>query len=358
LPTAIIYSSAYLEHRPPYHHPESPQRLEEALRGLRGSGLLDRGGCTVVEPRAASPEDLCLVHDQAYVERVERLVRSGSPYLDGDTYLSPGSFNAATLALGGALKACDLVLDGAYSNAYALVRPPGHHAGAFGAALGVPSQGFCIFNNVAAAAAHLVKRRGLRRVLILDIDCHHGNGTQEIFYESSQVLYVSFHQDPRTLYPGTGFIDEVGVGEGAGFNVNIPLPPRSGEDAYLKAWGEVVEPIALEFKPEFVLASAGYDAHRDDPLTMMNLTTRSYAELFRRMLSLASRCCAGRFVAVLEGGYGSALREGVAASVAAMMGSSIPLTEESSRSSVEVLRRLEDTLAKLKALLKEWWKLS
>jgi len=358
LPTALIYSPAFLEHRPPWHHPESPQRLEEALRALRGFGLLDRGGCAIVEPRAASPEDLRLVHDGAYVERVERLARSGAPYLDGDTYLSPGSLNAASLALGGTLKACDLVLDGAYSNAYALVRPPGHHAGVFGAALGAPSQGFCIFNNVAAAAAHLVKRRGLRRVLILDVDCHHGNGTQEIFYESSQVLYVSFHQDPRTLYPGTGFVEEVGVGEGAGFNVNIPLPPRSGEDAYLMAWEEVVEPVALDFKPEFVLVSAGYDAHRDDPLTMMNLTTGGYAELFRRMLGLASRCCAGRLVAGLEGGYGPALGEGVAASVAAMMGSSIPLAEVSARSSEAVLRRLEGALARLKGLLKEWWKLS
>ena len=180
--TALVYSPAYLDHRPRGYHPESPSRLEEILKALRDFGLLDGGGCVVVEPRSAGLEDLYLVHASAYVERVKRLVESGAAYLDGDTYLSPRSFDVALLALGGALKACDLVLDGAYSNAYALVRPPGHHAGIYGRALSAPSQGFCIFNNVAAAAAHLLKRRGLKRVAILDIDCHHGNGTQDVFY--------------------------------------------------------------------------------------------------------------------------------------------------------------------------------
>ncbi|RLF08923.1 MAG: histone deacetylase family protein [Thermoprotei archaeon] len=354
--TAIVYSSSYLDHRPHGYHPESPKRLEEILQAVRDFGLLD-DRCKLVEPARAELQDLYLVHDPTYVERVRRLVESGASYLDGDTYLSPRSFEVALLALGGALKACDLVLEGSYSNAYALVRPPGHHAGVYGRALGAPSQGFCIFNNVAAAAAHLVKRRGLSRVVILDIDCHHGNGTQDIFYESSQVLYVSFHQDPRTLYPGTGFIDEVGVGEGAGFNVNLPLPPGSGDDAYLKAWDEVVEPVVSEFNPGFVLMSVGYDAHHDDPITMMNLSTQGYAELFRRALDLASKHCGGRFVACLEGGYGPFLGESAAATIAAMAGVELPLPAARTSSSDRVMDRLEEVLSGLKQLLRDKWRL-
>ncbi|MCX8204877.1 MAG: histone deacetylase [Candidatus Nezhaarchaeota archaeon] len=355
--TAIVYSPAYLEHRPRGYHPESPTRLEEILRALRGFGLINRGRCELVEPYSASLDDLYLVHSPTYVERVKRLVASGANYLDGDTYLSPSSFEVASLALAGALKACDLVLGGAYSNAYALVRPPGHHAGTYGRALTAPSQGFCIFNNVAAAAAHLLRRRGLRKVVIIDIDCHHGNGTQDIFYESSQVLYVSLHQDPRTIYPGTGFVDEVGVGEGYGFNVNLPMPPMSGDDVYLRVWDEVVEPIVSQFKPDFVLMSVGYDAHYDDPVTMMNLSSRGYAELFTRALGLASKHCAGRFVACLEGGYGPYLGESAAATIAAMAGSSIPLPPSLTSSSERVARGVEDVVARLKQLLRDRWRL-
>ncbi len=353
--TAVIYSPVYLEHRPHGYHPESPKRLEEALSALKDFGLLDSDRCLLVDPSPASEDDLALVHDRSYVARVKRLVESGARYLDGDTYLSPRSYDAALMAAGGVMKACDLVMEGSFNNAFALVRPPGHHAGVYGRALGAASQGFCIFNNIAVAAAHLIKRRGLQRVLILDIDCHHGNGTQDIFYSSKEVLYVSFHQDPRTLYPGTGYVDEVGVDEGRGFNVNIPLPPGSGDDAYMKAWNEVVKPLVEAFKPEFVLMSVGYDAHHDDPITMMNLSTQGYVDLFSESLNVAEEFCSGRFVATLEGGYGPFLAESVAATVAAMAGIRLPITSSKTTSSDRVLRRVEEVLASLKAALKEYW---
>ncbi|MEM4700115.1 MAG: histone deacetylase [Candidatus Nezhaarchaeales archaeon] len=356
MPTAIVYSPAYLEHRPRGYHPESPHRLEEILRALRDFGLVDGGRCEIVEPRPASLEDLYLVHSPEYVRRVERLAASGASYLDGDTYLSPRSFEVALLAVGGAIEACDLVLKGSYDNSFALVRPPGHHAGTHGRALSAPSQGFCIFNNVAVAAAHLLRRRGLRRVAIIDIDCHHGNGTQDIFYGSSQVLYVSLHQDPRTIYPGTGFVDELGSGEGYGFNINIPMPPTSGDDVYSMAWREVVEPVVSQFEPEFVLASVGYDAHYDDPVTMMNLSTQGYVDLFEGALGLARRYCVGRFAACLEGGYGPYLGESAAATVAAMSGAPLPLATSRTTSSERVVKKVEATVAELKRLLKDRWR--
>ncbi|RLF11127.1 MAG: histone deacetylase family protein [Thermoprotei archaeon] len=353
--TAIIYSPVYLEHRPHGYHPESPRRLEEAMEALRSFGLLDQEHCVIVEPRLATLEDLMLVHDKAYVERVKRLVESGTRYLDGDTYLSPRSFEAALLAAGGVMKACEIVLEGKYINAFALVRPPGHHAGVYGKALGAASQGFCIFNNVAVGVMHLLRRKGLGRVMILDIDCHHGNGTQDIFYESSQVLYVSFHQDPRTLYPGTGYVDEIGVGEGKGYNINIPLPPGSADDAYMKAWAEIVEPVSRSFNPEFVVMSVGYDAHHDDPITMMGLSTQGYVDLFNKALELAASTCNGRFVAALEGGYGMFLAESVAATIASMSGVSLPITSQRTMSKDEVMKRVEGVLMRLKENLKGIW---
>lgn len=325
------------------------------MNALEKFNLLSSGRLALVEPYKAKVEDIQLVHDATYIERVRKLVEAGHRYLDVDTYLSPHSFDVALLAAGGVVKACDLVLEGGYSNVFALVRPPGHHAGIYGRALGAPSQGFCIFNNVAVGASYLINRRGLSRVLILDIDCHHGNGTQEVFYELNKVLYISLHQDPYTLYPGTGFIDEVGVSDGRGYNVNLPMAPNSGDDAYMKAWIEIVEPIATQFKPELVFMSVGYDAHYDDPVTMMNLSTRGYIDLFNKALELASSTCRGRFVAVLEGGYGRFLAESAAATIATMADINLPLGFKRTTSSREVIKRIESIILKLKEYLKDVW---
>jgi acetoin utilization deacetylase AcuC-like enzyme len=257
----------------------------------------------LLAPKAVPPEALEAVHDPAYAKAIEKLSRSGGGAIDSDTILSSKSYDAAIHAAGGMLEACELVLAGRFSNAFALVRPPGHHAGADGRALSASSQGFCVFNNVAIAATNLIREHGLKRVMILDIDVHHGNGTQEIFNPTNKGLYISIHQDGRTLYPGTGFINEIGTGAGEGSKINIPLPPCSGDEIYLKALNQIVIPIATEYHPEIILVSAGFDAHHTDPVANMRLSSMGYIELFEACISLASNLCSGKLAAVLEGGY-------------------------------------------------------
>jgi acetoin utilization deacetylase AcuC-like enzyme len=224
---------------------------------------------------------------------------------DADTPTSSRSFEAALRAAGGTLAAVDAVMAGAADNGFALVRPPGHHA--------VPERamGFCLFNNVAVAAAHLRAAHGLERVLVVDWDVHHGNGTQDAFYADSHVLFMSSHQYP--FYPGTGSAREVGRGEGEGFTLNVPLPSGCGDAEYLQAYLEVVEPVARQFRPEFVLISAGFDAHARDPLAEMEVSERGFAGLARLVARIARDVCGNRLVAVLEGGYDlAALGESVA----------------------------------------------
>jgi acetoin utilization deacetylase AcuC-like enzyme len=213
---------------------------------------------------------------------------------DADTQASPQSYPAALLAVGAVVEAVDRVLSGELDRAFCLVRPPGHHA------LADRAMGFCLFNNVAAGAAHALVR-GLERVMIVDFDVHHGNGTQAIFYGEKRVLYLSSHAWP--FYPGTGGIDEVGEGPGRGFTVNLPLPGGLGDREYARVYRQIVEPIGRSFDPELVLVSAGFDAHRGDPLAGMSLTAAGYAELMDVCLSVAAHAGKGRVVAALEGGY-------------------------------------------------------
>lgn len=237
--TALFYSPKFLEHDPGPDHPETPSRLKVIVDELSRSNLLRTEKCEYVEPRPARLEDLELVHERDYIKLVEKTCVSGGGLLDlGDTVVGPRSCEAATLAVGALIDAVNLVLDGKARNAFALVRPPGHHAGPYYAL------GFCLFNNVAVAASYLLRRRNLERVLILDIDAHHGNGTQEIFYNSNKVLYISLHEDPEG-FPGTGFVDEIGEGEGIGYTVNVPFPFRAGDAVYERAFDEVVVPISL-----------------------------------------------------------------------------------------------------------------
>jgi acetoin utilization deacetylase AcuC-like enzyme len=214
---------------------------------------------------------------------------------DPDTQAGPRSQEAALLAAGAVVDAVDRALDGEIDRAFCAVRPPGHHA------LPARAMGFCLFNNVAVAAAHAI-HRGLRRVMIIDFDVHHGNGTQEIFYDDPRVLYVSSHAYP--FYPGTGALDEVGEGPGAGFTVNLPLPDGMGDEDFARLYRTIVEPVGRAFDPELVLVSAGFDAARADPLAGMDLTSRGYAELADVCLSIAGGAAGGRAVFVLEGGYG------------------------------------------------------
>jgi len=294
-PVGYVYDPLYLEHEMP-GHPESPARLRAIMSHLEESGVLAR--LARIEPRDATPEDIGLLHSRELIARVRGAGEGHGAWLDPDTYVAPRSYEAALRAAGGLLAATDAVLDGEVGSAFCLVRPPGHHA--------TPGQamGFCLFNNVALAAAHALERRGLERVAIVDFDVHHGNGTQDCFYADRRVLYVSTHQYP--FYPGSGHWSETGEGAAKGTTVNLPLPRGCGRDEYLRAYGEVAAPLVLRFRPQMLFVSAGFDAHFADPLAQMLLDTRGYYEIASLLKALADELCEGKIVYGLEGGYDQA----------------------------------------------------
>jgi acetoin utilization deacetylase AcuC-like enzyme len=290
-------------------HPERPDRLLAVLAGISASGVAD--AIVEFEPRRARVDELCLVHDLDYLEALEAFCNEGGGPLDADTVASKDSYEAALRAAGAGPEAVERLGSGEAEAAFLAVRPPGHHA--------LPSRamGFCLLNNVAITAAKLAVAG--ERVLIVDWDAHHGNGTEDIFYERGDVCYVSLHQYP--FYPGTGSIRETGRGEGAGATVNIPLPEGTGGDAYRAAFDEVIDPLAERFVPTWVLISAGFDGHRDDPLTNLGLSAGDFADLTERSLRLAPP---GRRIAFLEGGYDlEALARSAAACVAALAGETL-----------------------------------
>ena len=295
--TAVVFSPAYYKHNPGKDHPDSAKRLSTIVNELNQGQLSRSRNWRFVKPEKARVEDVELVHEMKYIDYVKAMCKSGGGLLDsGDTVISSATYETALLAAGGALKATRIVINGNYKNSFALVRPPGHHA------TDCSGRGFCVFNNVAIAAKHLLRNFGLERVLIFDIDCHHGNGTQQIFFNTDKVLYASLHENPID-FPGTGFIKEVGQGRGRGYTVNVPLPFRTGDQIYLKAWKEIVVPISLQYGPQFILVSAGLDCHYADPIGQLSLSAFCYDEVFRAIMSLASRLCGGRLALILEGGY-------------------------------------------------------
>ncbi len=288
----LIDDQAYLEHAPG-SWPEGPHRLEAVWHVLEECGL--RQALPREDATPATEADLSLVHTSRHIERVRRVAAEGGGYLTLDTVVSPESYRVALLAAGGAIRAAEAVLEGRTRRAAALVRPPGHHA--------TPDEGmgFCLFNNVAVTAAHLHARRGLDRILIVDWDLHHGNGTEAAFYGTSRVLFLSCHESPA--YPGTGWVTDVGEGEGEGYNVNLPFPPGTGDDVYEEAFAAVVSPIAQAYRPEFILVSCGLDAHFLDPIGHLRLTSAGYGRLAGTVCALADELCGGKVVFVLEGGY-------------------------------------------------------
>ena len=281
----------FLEHAYP-GHPERPERLSAIVDGLEVSRLRDR--LVMLPPRDATDEELLRVHEPGLLDLVRDTARRGGGWLDADTYVNGASDAIAAKSAAAVLAATDAVLDGTVDSAFAAVRPPGHHA--------TPSMamGFCLFNNVAIAAAAALDR-GLKRVAIVDWDVHHGNGTQDAFIDESRVLYVSSHAAP--FYPGTGHYREIGNGEAAGTNVNIPLPPGSGDASYRAAYEALVVPALQKFGPEVIIVSSGWDAHIRDPLAPMTLTTAGYTDVARLVLEVAAELCGGRVVVALEGGY-------------------------------------------------------
>lgn len=292
--TGLIYSEIYLEHDTGKNHPESPERLKAIINHLKEKGLFSK--LTLIEPSPVSLEWITTIHTPEYVREVEQSCRDGKKYLDSaDTVISIRSYEIACLSAGGVLKAIDAVMNGEVRNAFCAIRPPGHHA------LKNKAMGFCLFNNVAIGARYIQKKYKLSKVLIVDWDVHHGNGTQDAFYDDPTVLYFSTHRYP--FYPGTGSEKEKGEGKGLGYNINVPLPTGCGDKEYIKAFAEKLKPKALEFNPDFVIISAGFDAHKDDPLGGMKLSASGFAEMTKIVKEIAEKCCQGRLVSVLEGGY-------------------------------------------------------
>jgi acetoin utilization deacetylase AcuC-like enzyme len=301
----VCLEAVFAEHDPGAGHPERPERLEAVRHGLREAGLAD--ALVPLDARPASREELLRVHDASHLDRLAAAA-GRHLRLDPDTAAGPRSYAVALAAAGAVVDAVERVLDGSLDRAFCAVRPPGHHATRDRA------MGFCLLNNVAVGAAAALAR-GLDRVAIVDIDVHHGNGTQGAFWTDPRVLFVSSHQFP--YYPGTGALDEVGEGAGRGFTVNLPMPAGFGDAEYARSYREIVEPIGRAFDPQLVLVSAGFDAHRDDPLGGMRLTAAGFGALMDACLAIASGAARGRLVAVLEGGYHP---EGIAEATAAVVG--------------------------------------
>jgi acetoin utilization deacetylase AcuC-like enzyme len=350
--TAIYYSPVFLEHNPGPDHPEVPKRLKVITTELARSGLLKSRKCAYVKPRPARREDLTLVHESDYVELIRKTCAAGGGVIDlGDTVVSPRSYDVAVLAAGAIIDAVSLVASRKAKNAFALVRPPGHHAGVYYAL------GFCLFNNIAIGASHLLNRLGFNRVLIIDIDAHHGNGTQEIFYDTDMVLYVSLHEDPRG-FPGTGFIDEIGEGKGLGYTVNIPLPFRTENDVYQRAIDEIVIPIARQYQPEFILISAGFDGYYRDPVGDLALSARSYEQTFAKLIGLANQLCKGRLVVTLEGGYRlNILGKLVTSAISKMASTFYRLDDGRPKVDLRTSKRAEQIINSVKSIQSSYWKL-
>jgi acetoin utilization deacetylase AcuC-like enzyme/formylglycine-generating enzyme required for sulfatase activity len=294
-PTGFVYDDIYLRHRVTEGHPEKPERLTAIVQRLEASGLYEQ--LSHVAPVPAASRWLEMIHTPAYVKRVEQSCKEGDRYLDSpDVPVSTMSYQAAVMAAGGVMAAVDAVMCGRVRNAFCAVRPPGHHA------LADEAMGFCVFNNVAVGTRYVQQKYGRSRILIVDWDVHHGNGTQAAFYDDPNVLYFSTHQFP--FYPGSGTEREKGSGEGKNLVINVPMPAGSGDDAYIEAFERNLRPAAMAFDPDFTFISAGFDAHERDTLGGMRVTSEGFGRLTRIVKDIAERCCAGRIVSVLEGGYG------------------------------------------------------
>ena len=292
--TGFVYHDIYLEHKTTEGHPESPQRLVAIVKRLKANGLYSR--LFQLTPSPVTKELLAMVHTPEYVKRADKKSADGTGYLDSlDVPISAKSYEAALMAAGGILAAIDAVMEEKITNAFCAVRPPGHHA------LKDQAMGFCIFNNVAVGVRYIQEKYNLPKILIVDWDVHHGNGTQATFYDDPNVLYFSVHQYP--FYPGTGSEAEKGSGKGLNYTINVPLPAGSGDDVYLSVFEEKLKPAALAFSPDFVLISAGFDAHENDLLGSMKVTSQGFAQLTHIVKEIAQNCCEGRLVSVLEGGY-------------------------------------------------------
>ncbi len=343
----IVTDERYLLHDMG-QHPESPDRLRVIYQTLQEEDMVGR--FVEIPPRAATREEIEAVHARSYVDLVAETAGKSYVPLDPDTSTCPASYEAALWAVGGLLEAIDTVVSGKMEGAFALVRPPGHHAEKDRA------MGFCLFNNVAIGARHAQKRHGLSRILIVDWDLHHGNGTQNAFYEEREVLFFSTHQYP--FYPGTGAANEVGWGEGEGYTVNIPLTSPCGDAEYANLYTHILKPLALTYDPQLVLVSAGFDIHYRDPLGSMRVTETGFARLMNILKDIARSTCSGKVVVTLEGGYDlTALRESVKAVLLELKAHDGWVDREKHRKQEEAhYARIERLIEMIQKLQGKYWK--
>jgi acetoin utilization deacetylase AcuC-like enzyme len=295
---AVVRDEKFRDHLTPEMHPESPKRLVAIDEALKSTGLIEK--VKQLSPREASEDELSFVHDERYIEAMlqvgEKAKRSQHLImLDADTWMSPESYDTAKLAAGAGLVAVDAIAKEDITSSFVVARPPGHHA------LADRPMGFCLFNNIAVAARYAQKELGCKRVFIVDWDVHHGNGTQAAFYDDPSVFFLSLHQFPFWP-PNSGWYTDDGAGDGTGYNLNVPLPAGTGDRGYLKAWEQLVRPVCLEYKPDLILLSAGYDAHEFDPLAQQCISTAGYAALSKNLREIAAEG-GNKIIAFLEGGY-------------------------------------------------------
>jgi len=346
--TGVVKDRRYLEHVMDPGHPESPERLREIYQGIEEEEMKGRV-LAKVKPRAATREELEMVHSPGYIDLIAST--AGKPYvrLDGDTSTCEKSYETALLAAGGFLELIKVVMQGKLDNGFALVRPPGHHAERDRA------MGFCLFNNVAIGAHYALKNFPLQKILIVDWDVHHGNGTQNSFYEDPRVLYFSTHR--YAFYPGTGAVTEVGRGRGEGFTVNVPLSPGAGDTEYGIIFEKILKPVALEYQPQLILVSAGFDTHYNDPLGGMEVTERGFARMTQILMEIAAATTEGKLAFTLEGGYNVAAERRSVKAVIEELSQGLPLdktdlVEEEKAKYPE----MEKFLLQLKGIQKRYWK--
>ena len=351
--TAIFRKNIFVEHDPGFDQQESPERLTTLFSILDSLPAKQ----SFIEPSfsKASRETLLLNHSVSLLDSVAATADKIYSVLDEDTFTSKKSYEAACFAAGALTTGVDLLFQKKIDNGIALVRPPGHHAEK------EKSKGFCLFNNIAVAAHHAIERLGVQKVLIIDWDAHHGNGTQNSFYDTDKVLFVSIHQSP--LYPGTGNIKETGVGKGEGYTINIPLPGGQGDREYANIFNTLILPLAYQYKPELILVSAGFDGYQGDGASSMLLTYQGFAYMTRVLVKTAEDLCSGKILASLEGGYNlNGLKEGVFAVMSGLVGENLytpfpSFLGEEEEQQLRAEQSLHPAIERVKDVVKNYWKI-
>jgi acetoin utilization deacetylase AcuC-like enzyme len=295
--TDIIYHDIFKKHELSPGHPEAPDRLESALDHIHRRGFLDDSSVNLVEPSKTYLSEIYKIHDQTYIEDLRAKSERGGGIFTLDTSSNQYTYEAAVLAASGGIQAVNRIESGVSKNAYVLCRPPGHHAEH------ARAYGFCFINNIAVTAQYIIDNLDYKRVAIIDYDAHHGNGTQNAFYSTNQVLYIGLHQDGRTLFPGSGFANELGDGIGTNHNINLAMYPGAGDESYKLAFENLIIPVFKSYEPDFVLVSVGFDCHFSDPLTILGLTTRGIAMINSYLNDISQELCEGKSIFFLEGGY-------------------------------------------------------